>query len=830
MYIKLQTTIMVLLMTNVNTVAADSINELRTAREVYIEHFRIHGERDIEQARLIENKLNTLMKNTNGKSYVQTLFELATIQRINNQFEQAIENYERAVAAAEKLEDSSLAFDAWLGIARSHAYGTRDHGAAATAFERAIDSAGTTPTKKQAYEIADYSSQLQVGRGDLESALLNGLSAIQLAQDDSERFYAFLDTGDVLQKYAESCDYRKLIDAKSTSETDSWGACKRAVGAAETYYVKAKGMANNLGWKYLENQTGDFINQLSMRLHIINSKASFEKLGQAAVFNAQHVDDVLINENFSSGGSELSEGFPLGPIIEEVTSESPANDPRSIYLKGIKADLDKKPEEALEYFKRAASLLSIEHSSLFDIRQRGTVLENRPELVRDLGLRLLSFKQYDEAFMVFESIRSRGLGGLASAFKENYFSKTERQLIAGLVQLDSAAGATQAILVEAVIAGIDHKALLELFNKLSKINQQRREYQQQKQLQSVRKKLTSVEYNIPSMTQLQKAVNQKTIPVLLYWVTTTNVVVWVISPQGVDVKTVFLPEVAVIDKVSKLLDTVKSNKPTFDDKTSKELYAYLIKPFAKYLTQKQVMIIPQGALVGLPFEALIDGESGKYLAETLAVSYAPNAAFALQILEQGITDISNITALYDEEIDKRTQEISQLKNLKNVRLSAHPSEKMTSTDIINYLGPAQNVHVLLHGVYNFNDPLQSIVATSEGPPNYVPVTAAELLAVDWHDTQLAVFSSCEGALVKTRISNEQFGISWALLAGGVDNVVLSRWRVNGVSNALWMETFYQTMLKGASSPALAANTAMRRMINSDKRHPFYWAGPQVFGR
>lgn len=830
LYIVLQTTIMVLLMAFTTAKSAETIDQLRATREAFIEHFRIYGKRDMEQARAIENKLKPLVENSKGELLAQALFELATIQRINNHFEVAIKNYERAAVAAKKIADSGLEFDAWLGVARSHAYGTRNHGAAAAAFERAVASAGTTLTTKQRYDIADYSSQLQAGRGELEAALLNAIQATQLVQDDSQRFYAFLDVGDVLQKFAESCDYRKLVDAKTFSEDDSWGACKRSVGAAKSYYEKARNTAKILGWQFLEKQAQDFINQLDMRLFLISQKASFEQLGQAGVFTAQDVRDVLVNDNFSSGGSELSERFPIGTLIDEVAPESQANDPRSIYLRGIKADLDGNPAQALEYFKRAAKLLGAERATLFDLRQRGTVVENRPELIRDLGLRLLAFKRFDEAFVVFESIRSRGLGGLAAAFIDNKFSQAERKWIANLVQLDSLASATQNILVETTIAGIEHSRSLELLDRLNQIKQQRREQQEQAQFQPIMKRMASVEYTIPTMTQLKKIVDKTNIPVLLYWVTHTNLVVWVVSPKGIEVKTVFLPEVAVIDKVSRLIDSVKTKNQAFDEKSAKELYAYLIKPFAKYLTQNQAVIIPQGPLVGFPFEVLIDAETGKFLAENLSVSYAPNAAFAMRALESRLPEISKITAIYDEAINKRTQEISKIKSLESVQVSSHPSKDMDTEELINRLGQAAIVHVLLHGEYNYDNPLQSFVTISEEEKPRVTITAAELLAADWRNTRLAVFSSCEGALVKTRISNEQFGISWALLAGGADHVVLSRWRVNEASNATWMETFYQSLATGQGSTAIAANAAMRKMLNSTLRHPYYWAGPQVFGR
>ncbi|MGA1795648.1 MAG: CHAT domain-containing protein [bacterium] len=813
-----------------NSCKADTIDQLKADRERYVENFRIHGQFDMEKAKEIEKRLRTLEKNSEGELLAQTLFELATIQRITNQFETAIGNYERAAVVAKENQDTEIEFDAWLGVARSHAYGTRNHGAAADAFDRAVASAGNTPTKKQCYEMADYSSQLQTGRGELEAALLNALEAVTFAQDDSQRFYALLDTGDVLQRFAESCDYRKIVDAKSNAENDSWGACKRAVAAARSYYEKARITANKLGWTFLKNESQDFVNQLDMRLSLINQKARFEHFGQVGVFNAQHIDNVLVNENYSSGGSELTAGLPLSALIEEVVPESQANNPRNIYLRGIKADMDGNPMQALEYFKKATKLLSTERASLFDIRQRGTVVENRPELIRDLGLRLLAFQKFDDAFVVFESLRSRGLEWLTTAFDKNNFTDAERKWIANFVQLDSLVSAKQNGLVETVIAGIEHSRSLELLDELNQLKQLRREHQKEKQFQSVVKRLKSTECEIPTMTQLKKIVDKVNIPVLLYWVTPTNVVVWVVSPKGAEVKTVFLPEVAVIDKVSKLRDSFKTTDQDFDDKSAKELHTYLIKPFANYLNQKQAVIIPQGPLIGLPFEALVDAENGKFLAETLSISYAPNAAFVMRVFEGRVPKISKITAIYDEAIEKNTHEISRIKGVEGVHVSSHSTKGMNAEETIKLLGDAEIVHVLLHGEYNYDDPLQSTVKIGGGNLHGEYITAAELLAADWRDTQLAVFSSCEGALVKTRISNEQFGISWALLAGSVEHLILSRWCVNAESNAVWMETFYKSMAVEKMSPALAANAAMRKMIKSDKRHPYYWAGPQVFGR
>ena len=606
----------VVLMTVSYANSQETLEQLRDARNAYIEHFRRTGTREAEKAENIEIQLKVIVEKSKGEQRAKALFELATIQRLTNRFVEAIGNFERTAKIAEELKNKDLLFDAYLGIARSHTYGTRNHGAAAAAFERAVDSAGDDPTAKQKYEISDYASQIQAYRGELDSALLNALEAIRIARDDADLFYAQLDTGDVLQKFAESCDYRKLIDAKTFVEEDSWGACRRAVGAARKYYIEAQKTAHGLGWRFLEKEAEGFNKRLDMRLFLIKQKASFEKIGQAGVFNAQDVRDVLVNENFEAGASTLSDSLFLGDIIDEVAPESQAHDPRSIYLRGLKADLDGKPEQALAGFQQAARLLREERTSLFEPRRRGTVVENRIEIIRDLGLRLLAFNQLDDAFTAFESVRSFGLSNLAAAFDRIQITDTERKSLADLVQLESQASALQNLLVETTIAGIESNRSIERLEEINRIKRQHRKLLQQPITQSSIEKLSSVKYALPTLHEFQKAVRKADIPVLLFWVTHTNVIVWVITPEGVDVKAVFLPEVAVIDKVQKITASINDKK--FNNTSARELHAYLIKPFSKQLTRKQVLIIPQGPLVSLPFEVLIDSETGRFFVEDMA--------------------------------------------------------------------------------------------------------------------------------------------------------------------------------------------------------------------
>lgn len=69
-----------------------------------------------------------------------------------------------------------------------------------------------------------------------------------------------------------------------------------------------------------------------------------------------------------------------------------------------------------------------------------------------------------------------------------------------------------------------------------------------------------------------------------------------------------------------------------------------------------------------------------------------------------------------------------------MRVVLHSSQELTPSDATTLLGQSENVHVLLHGEYNVEDPLQSKLLLNSNKmkqPGGGNITAADLLAVDW---------------------------------------------------------------------------------------------------
>ncbi|HTI80331.1 MAG TPA: CHAT domain-containing protein [Acetobacteraceae bacterium] len=812
--------------------SADPLAAYRAQRDAFIEAYRISGAIDMSKLAPVESGLVGLVQRSSGETRARALLDLGKVQRLRNEFPEAVATLSEAAQAAQALGLRDVAFEAWIGIARAHAYGTSDHGAAATAFEHAVDAAGEQPTAKQRADLADYRAQFEIGRGETEAGIIDALRAVHLATGPEDRFYAELDLADGLQKLANSCDYRPLIDARSSQDgADTYAACRRAAALTRTAYQQAGATAKSLGWTHLTNEAQGFLNRLELRRLLIDQRAKGDALPLAGVFHPRSIRDVLVTREFEAGASLLTDTPILADLAESVVAEEVARggpaSARSQYLLGLAKDIrGAAPNAAGQNFAAAAQLLIEERRGFFDPRRRGTVIENRGEIVLSLALRLLSLGRPSDAFAAFESIRARGLGELASALARPDVTADDRAWLAALLVLEARTGAIERSIVAEMVASGRLDASVDKLQALDGLQAERRAKLRANEAAIIRLSSDAVAPSA-SLDRLHEAASRAGIPVLLYWSTFTNVIAWYVGPDGSDVVNVFVPAAVVKDKVGRVLESSAGSlgRKPFDETAARELFLYLLAPFAKQLgtpSVRQIMVVPQGPLMQLPFEALIDPASGDFAIDRWAISYAPNATMAVASLDRQPGPVRSVAALVDPAIDDNTNETTAIQAA-GVRLV-----NVTRNQL--FAGPwqADSLHILTHGVFNADEALLSSLrpTTRASDP---PILAADLVALPLRGLPLAVLSACKGGEVGARISGEIYGFPWALLVGGVSATVLSRWDVNGDSNGRWMGIFYRELSAGASA-AVSAATAMRELRKAGVTHPYYWAPMQVSGR
>jgi CHAT domain-containing protein len=94
--------------------------------------------------------------------------------------------------------------------------------------------------------------------------------------------------------------------------------------------------------------------------------------------------------------------------------------------------------------------------------------------------------------------------------------------------------------------------------------------------------------------------------------------------------------------------------------------------------------------------------------------------------------------------------------------------------------------------------------------------------------KLAVFSACGTA--KTTELSDSDSLVTAFLHAGARNVVASRWNVDSMATADFVDLFYGSLLSGASTEGALQNAASAFRKMPERAHPYYWAAFAAFGR
>lgn len=256
---------------------------------------------------------------------------------------------------------------------------------------------------------------------------------------------------------------------------------------------------------------------------------------------------------------------------------------------------------------------------------------------------------------------------------------------------------------------------------------------------------------------------------------------------------------------------------------------------------RTLIVVPHGVLTYLPFGALVNPVTGKYVAESLPVMYAPTAA-AFHALRSGPRARSDSKpsavaafAPFPEALPATRDEARGVASTL-ARATAYVGPAATEADVRRALQGGAVVHVASHALMNPRNPLFSRVelagnsAGEEGDNGRLEVH--ELLDMNF-DSRLVFLSGCETALGSAWSTQFETGEDYAttaqaLLYAGARNVIATLWRIDDVGAAEFAKRFYAAFDRAEVPEALAM--AQRSMIADPRFHsPYYWAAYELSG-
>jgi CHAT domain-containing protein len=284
---------------------------------------------------------------------------------------------------------------------------------------------------------------------------------------------------------------------------------------------------------------------------------------------------------------------------------------------------------------------------------------------------------------------------------------------------------------------------------------------------------------------------------------------------------------------------------------ARQLYKQLMPAIDPQI--KKLIIIPEGALGTVPFEALLSkdvkGEEVNfsmlpYLINKVAISYNYSASLYTQVYKESMAaaamppsiflcapitfdSTDHLKPLFGSEAEVNA--IDSTMKSRGFKSSVFLKEK-ASEELIksSELSGYKFLHFATHGIVDEESPELSKVYLRPVKDEDGDLYSGEIYNLNIK-ADLVTLSACETGLGKVTKGEGIIGLTRALLYAGSNNVFVSLWSVSDRSTAELMTAFYQNLLeaKQKTDYGSAIKTSKLRLISNGKfSHPYFW-GPFI---
>jgi CHAT domain-containing protein/tetratricopeptide (TPR) repeat protein len=366
-----------------------------------------------------------------------------------------------------------------------------------------------------------------------------------------------------------------------------------------------------------------------------------------------------------------------------------------------------------------------------------------------------------------------------------------------------------------------------------------------------------------------------------YWVTPTQVFIWVASPDGavrssqVEVRQATILE--LIRATTPLADNDRSGAPERraglttrgaasiavhapTSRAWRELYDLLITPVRAALPRPGALltIVPHGPLAALAFAGLQD-ERGRYLLEDYALHYAPSGTALQFTAGKRRTDsrTGHVLMVADpvpptlSTLDRPLPRLPGARAESRAIAALMPRARVTRLEgavarerAVREASHGKAVlHFATHAIVRDDDPFSSFLALGRTPDEDDGLLTAQEIYRLHLDADLVVLSACRSA--GGRVTGDGLAtFARAFIYAGAPSIVASLWDVADEPTNRLLPEFYRAWLRGASK-ARALRAAQLRLLTelragkvqiqtpaglvSLPEHPVFWAGFALIG-
>lgn len=289
--------------------------------------------------------------------------------------------------------------------------------------------------------------------------------------------------------------------------------------------------------------------------------------------------------------------------------------------------------------------------------------------------------------------------------------------------------------------------------------------------------------------------------------------------------------------------------------SSNYLYKQLILPFKDQIVNKNIIIIPDGKLSYIPFDALLENlpdtlkniefNQLNYLIRNYSINYA-NSVNLLFRQKPNLKRRNNIKTLafapvYTEGesieisgtkypliplpgITKEVQQISKI-----VGADVFNGEEATEGNFRKNVEKYDILHLAMHAFINDSLPAFSSFAftqtNTEDPTKDGMLNTADIYNLKL-SAKLTVLSACNTGTGQLKKGEGIMSLARGFLYAGCPSIVMSLWEVEDESGTQIITTFYKNLKKGKSKDESLrlAKLEYLNSVSSRRAHPHYWLG------
>lgn len=279
--------------------------------------------------------------------------------------------------------------------------------------------------------------------------------------------------------------------------------------------------------------------------------------------------------------------------------------------------------------------------------------------------------------------------------------------------------------------------------------------------------------------------------------------------------------------------TINNNVNSFKSRAF-QLYSTL--NLKKTFDQSNLIIIPDGLLNFVPFEALLTGSTETtnfskmpFLVTSKNVVYNSNINFYLQEqIKKTDRQILGVFPVFEGSNQALTYSVDEalaIKKLSQARILMH--ENASKAEFLKMAPNYSVLHLSTHATGgDFTHPASMAFHDQ-------PMSANELYSMDIQP-ELVVLSACETGIGKLQKGEGAMSIARGFQYAGAKNILFSLWQINDASTATLMSLFYKSYDKNHSAHIANRQSKLDYLkdpsVSTIKKSPYYWSAFVYYGK